>query len=403
MLRPVLAALAVLWLFVPATVTADAALPGNQFVVTDRTLYLSPQTGDAGGSSNVLLLALDPPGSQANFPFLVPGIDLLGVVQTPSSQSWYSTSPWDKHLEIVDDSVAVLYFTMNAQALNTIFTVRLYDVAPDGTPTLIDVDEKQFVTALSGEPIEFPLRTAGVTVHQDHILRLELMAQTANAAVLLHAGGTTPSALSGLSTRWLDSDGDGMPDSDEEALGYNPLNPADPPLADARDSDDDGIPDALERAIGTDPEDADTDDDGFSDGLEVHAGTNPRNPASKPYDVNNNGLPDNFETNYFSNVTNVNPTSGPCTPGPGCVAPDADPDNDGCDNLCEATHGTNPNDPDTDGDGILDGTEVREGTDPATVTNQLLDGPSGVPEPVAATAAFAIGSTLVLLPLIRRP
>lgn len=378
------------------------ALPGNQFVVTERTMYLSPQTGSAGAASDVLLLALEPPAEQASLPFVAPGIDVLGLVQTPSSQSWYSTLSWDKHLEIVDDSVATLYFQANAQAVSTIFTVRLYDVAPDGIPTLIDVDEKQFVTALSADPIEFPLTTAGVVVHQHHVLRLELTAQTANGVVLLQYGGATPSALGRFATRWLDSDGDRMPDSDEEALGSNPLDPTNPETGDGRDTDRDGIADSIERGIGTDPRDADTDDDGFSDGLEVHAGTDPRNAASKPYDLNNNGLPDNFETNYFSNVTNVAPTTGPCTPGPNCVSPTADPDGDGCDNLCEATHGTDPHDPDSDGDGLLDGNEVRDGTDPAAVTN-VLQGPRGVPEPVAAAAAFAIGTTLVLLPLIRRP
>lgn len=378
------------------------ALPGNQFTVTERTMYLSPQTGDAGGASNVLLLSLDPPADQSSLPFVAPGIDVLGRVQTPSSQSWYSTLAWDKHLEIVDDSVAMLYFQANAQAVSTIFTVRLYDVAPDGIPTLVDVDEKQFVTALSGDPIEFPLHTAGVVVHRGHVLRLELMAQTANGVVMLQYGGDTPSALGRFATRWLDSDGDGMPDSDEEALLRNPLNPNDPVPDKADDADSDGIPDAVERGIGTDPRDADSDHDGFSDGIEVHAGTDPRNAASRPYDVNNNGLPDNFETNYFSNVTTVSPTNGPCTPGPHCVSPTADPDGDGCDNLCEAEHGTDPTDPDSDNDGILDGAEVRAGTDPSTVTN-VVQGPRGVPEPVAAAAAFAIGTTLVLLPLIRRP
>jgi hypothetical protein len=378
------------------------ALPGNQFAVTERTMYLSPQTGSAGGASNVLLLSLAPALEQASLPFVAPGIDVVGAVQTPSSQSWYSTLAWDKHLEIVDDSVATLYFQANAQAVSTIFTVRLYDVAPDGIPTLVDVDEKQFVTVLSGEPIEFPLHTAGIVVHQHHVLRLEVVAQTANGVVVLQYGGETPSALGRFATRWLDSDGDGMPDSDEEALGRNPLSANDVPPASLVDTDADGIPDVVETGLGTDPRDADTDDDGFGDGIELHAGTDPRDAASKPYDVNGNGLPDNFETNYFSNVTHVTPTGGPCTPGPGCVDPAGDPDGDGCDNLCEATHGTDPNDPDSDDDGILDGDEVRQGTDPATVTN-VLQGPRGVPEPVAAAAAFAIGTTLVLLPLIRRP
>lgn len=386
--------------FLASCAQAGATLPGNRFTVTERTLYLTGETGQAAGESGVLLLGIQVPGTQGNQDFIAPGVDVLGVVQQPSAQDWFSTAQWDKDLEIVQDSQAVLYFQANAQAVNSIFTVRLYDVAPNGFATLVDIDEKQFVTALSPTAIEFPLHTSGIVVHQAHVLRLEVVAQTANGVVRLQYGGQTPSALEQLHTRWLDSDGDGVPDSDEVAMGRNPLN-ANDPTGDTTDSDHDGLTDATEVAIGTDPNDKDSDDDGFGDGIEVHAGTNPKDAASKPYDANHNGLPDNFETNYFSNSTTVNPTSGPCTPAPGCISPTADPDGDGCDNLCEATHGTDPNDADTDDDGVLDGAEVAKGSDPSSSLS-IIQGPRGIPEPVAAAAAFAIGSTLVLLPLTRR-
>lgn len=44
--------------------------------------------------------------------------------------------------------------------------------------------------------------------------------------------------------------------------------------------------------------------------------------------------------------------------------PFEDPDHDGLTNLQEFQHGTDPHNPDTDGDGIPDGLEVAEGTDP---------------------------------------
>jgi hypothetical protein len=90
-------------------------------------------------------------------------------------------------------------------------------------------------------------------------------------------------------------------------------------------------------------------------------------------------------------------------PGPTCIDPLADPDGDGCNNLCEAMHGTDPHDADSDNDGALDGDEVRAGSDPASSLSIIAGGPRGIPEPVAAAAAFAIGTTLVLLPLTRRP
>lgn len=66
-------------------------------------------------------------------------------------------------------------------------------------------------------------------------------------------------------------------------------------------------------------------------------------------DGDDDGLDDAWEQQYFGNLT-LNGTS--------------DPDQDRCDNLCEQTAGTDPNAPDTDGDGRLDGDEVAAGTDP---------------------------------------
>ena len=48
------------------------------------------------------------------------------------------------------------------------------------------------------------------------------------------------------------------------------------------DSDGDGLTDSEENAIGTDPNNPDTDGDGFSDGDEVNQGTDPLDPNSHP-------------------------------------------------------------------------------------------------------------------------
>lgn len=66
-----------------------------------------------------------------------------------------------------------------------------------------------------------------------------------------------------------DSDGDGLPDSQEIAIGTDPNDP---------DSDDDGLNDGDEVALGTDPNNPDTDDDGLSDGEELLLGTDPLVP-----------------------------------------------------------------------------------------------------------------------------
>lgn len=382
-------------------VQADSALPGNRFVEIEHSFYLTGATGNPNGQEDVFILSPTAPEAQGQSNFVLPGVSVLGVVDQPSSQAWSTELGWDKDREATTDSVARLFFVADVQAVAT-FEVRLYDVAPDGTMGLIGRDQQQFITALSPTAVNFALHTTGLQMHEDHVLRLEVFAQTLTAVVVLQHGGDTPSALEGLTTRWLDSDADGVADSDEAVLGRNPLNPNDPAGVsdEGLDTDGDGLSDRTETSVGTDKAKPDTDGDAFGDGLEVHAGTNPRDPQSKPYDVNNNGLPDSFEVNNF-NSTTIAPSAGPCTPGPGCIDPYADPDGDGCNNLCEAANGTDPNDADSDDDGTSDGDELADETDPNSSAS-VYAGPSGPPEPVAAAGFFAFGTSISLFALLRR-
>ena len=88
---------------------------------------------------------------------------------------------------------------------------------------------------------------------------------------------------------YLDSDSDGVTDTDEEALGTDPNNPDTDGdgIADGEeiylgtdpldpDTDDDGLSDGVEKLLVTDPLDEDTDDDGVSDGEELALGTDPK-------------------------------------------------------------------------------------------------------------------------------
>jgi hypothetical protein len=87
-----------------------------------------------------------------------------------------------------------------------------------------------------------------------------------------------------FSLRFLDSDGDGIPDAREIAIG---LDPNDPDDAD-QDFDGDGLTNREEALGGTDPFDADTDDDGLSDSVEIEeTGTDPLDP-----DTDNDGVVD---------------------------------------------------------------------------------------------------------------
>lgn len=81
-------------------------------------------------------------------------------------------------------------------------------------------------------------------------------------------GDCVPDALEprmGLDPTLIDTDGDGVPDGDE-------------------DSDVDGLTNCEEDALGTSMIHPDTDGDGFSDGDEVEFGSDPLDPASLPVD-----------------------------------------------------------------------------------------------------------------------
>ena len=89
----------------------------------------------------------------------------------------------------------------------------------------------------------------------------------------------------------LDSDGDGITDSNEtDVYGTNPDNP---------DTDSDGLNDYIEIfTTGTDPVDADTDDDFLNDGIEV----NVNNTDPFDNDTDDDGISDGLEVlNYFTN------------------------------------------------------------------------------------------------------
>ena len=94
----------------------------------------------------------------------------------------------------------------------------------------------------------------------------------------------------------LDTDGGGEGDGLEVAAGRNPLSPFDD-AHDGRDLDEDGLADAEKTEIEmglligeTDPMQADTDGDGLSDGIEVAGPTDPLHP-----DSDRDGLLDGIE------------------------------------------------------------------------------------------------------------
>jgi len=88
-----------------------------------------------------------------------------------------------------------------------------------------------------------------------------------SATVLLWGVGIAPAAARGtddlvpeVEAAEVDTDGDGLSDADEAAMGLDPND---------ADTDGDGIADGVEIELGLDPSNPDTDGDGIADGLEA--------------------------------------------------------------------------------------------------------------------------------------
>lgn len=168
----------------------------------------------------------------------------------------------------------------------------------------------------------------------------------------------------------IDTDKDGLTDVVENEIYYtNPLNP---------DTDGDGLKDGQEvlkyytNPLRTDTDGdtlsdydeinkyktsalkADTDGDGFSDNIEINAKTNPLDPQSYPQDTRGVGVSDNWQKKYKVEVENGM----------------QDTDKDGLVDKLEYQYGTDPRNPDTDGDSLTDGQEVLDlHTNPLQFTN----------------------------------
>ncbi len=134
----------------------------------------------------------------------------------------------------------------------------------------------------------------------------------------------------------IDSDGDGLNDSEE--TNTNKLK---------WDTDGDGLSDKYELDTGTDPNNWDADQDGLNDRIELYYGTNTSN-----WDTDGDGLSDHMEYtgwaitfNYSGQIFNIPVRSNPLL---------NDTDGDGLDDQMEYYSNLNPRSKDTDGDGVDD-------------------------------------------------
>lgn len=186
-------------------------------------------------------------------------------------------------------------------------------------------------------------------------------------------------SIDALESSVTDSDGDGVSDQADPA-NTNPCIPNSTVAAClAYDSDGDGLTNAQEDALGTGRNNADTDGDGENDALEV--GLNVGTPLDTDGDGNIDALEssitdtDGDGVNDESDIAN-NDACVPNATGPACL--NGDSDGDGLTNAQENALGTDPNSTDSDGDGISDGVEV--GASPAAPLDADGDGIADVLE-----------------------
>ena len=241
----------------------------------------------------------------------------------------------------------------------------------------------------------------------------ELGLDCSNAATSPSAGHCVPDADGGATTtNPLDADTDdgGVPDGAEDfnldgAIDAGEGDPNDPTDdSNLIDTDGDGLTDGVEIAIGTDPNDADSDDDGALDGDEPNYADDTDGDgtinALDP-DSDGDGILDGTELGFDCGNAATNPAAGNCVPdadGGATTTSPVNPDTDfgGVpDGVEDLNHNgqidgseTDPNDPsddavtDTDGDGLTDVEEIAIGTDPNDADSDddgALDGQEAQP------------------------
>ncbi len=153
----------------------------------------------------------------------------------------------------------------------------------------------------------------------------------------------------------LDDDNDGVPDVDDAF-------PLDPTLSGV-DTDSDGVDNAV---------DPDDDNDGMPDEWEISYGLDPLSSGDATMDADNDGLTNSGEYNAYTDPQNADTDEDGLNDGPEVNIHSTNPiysdtDGDLLNDGEELTLGTDPLEADSDGDEMIDGFEKNHGCDPNTV------------------------------------
>ncbi len=244
------------------------------------------------------------------------------------------------------------------------FTVNVRSTADESTELSGQVNERAYIPFWV-----LPVGAVGFLVLCLLFLIPLRSLPTAARATQTASFNQTQAALSGTG----DTDGDGLTNEREAALGTDPLQPdTDGDRLTDRDevetyqtnpldldTDDDGLQDGDEiQTHLTDPRNADMDGDGRSDGNEIAGGTDPRNP-----DSDGDGLRDGDEIELETDPRNP------------------DSDGDGLRDGEENADCPRPRDPDSDDDGIVDGSDLNpcDPSNPSLTATAAAQGTAAAP------------------------
>jgi hypothetical protein len=204
--------------------------------------YLPPRAID--GDPNTSWFSQRPPAAEEYVEATLPADASAGAVRVLGNREFADGFDFFTGRVELFDAGGVLLHSSGAQLL----PAPTRDLAL-ATPALAGVRRVRF-TGTSGDPLD------------RGIAELEVYAPTSGSGIGLI-----------VEPAGADSDGDGLVNADELALGTDPFS---------TDTDGDGLADGAEQAAGTDPLDPDSDGDGIPDGEDVASG--PRLLALDPPD-----------------------------------------------------------------------------------------------------------------------